>query len=55
MATAPALPRHVIDQLDAIRTQVRDIIPGGRDPERSHMAKDEAIRGIDRLLRAGRG
>ena len=49
MATI-TLPRDVADQLAAIRSSVADIIPGGRDPERSYMAKHEALRLLDRLV-----
>lgn len=48
MATV-ALPRDVTEQLASIRASVADIIPGGRDPERSYMAKHEALRLLDRL------
>ena len=48
MATV-VLPRDVADQLASIRASVADIIPGGRDPERSYMAKHEALRLLDRL------
>ena len=47
--TIAALPRHVADQLNKIRAYVADIIPGGRDPERSYIAKREALRLLDRL------
>ncbi|HLZ78822.1 MAG TPA: hypothetical protein VKQ09_05730 [Sphingomonas sp.] len=52
MSTAQ-LPAVVVAKLIEIRQEVRDIIPGGRDPERSYHAKDEALRGLNRLI--GRG
>lgn len=45
-----SLPDGYIDALVAIRSEVRSIIPGGRDPERSYHAKDAAVRGLDRLI-----
>jgi len=43
-------PALLKEQLTEIRAAVRSIIPGGRDPERSYHAKDEALRGLDRLI-----
>lgn len=44
------LPPSAVDQLTAIRDAVRTIIPGGRNPEASYHAKDEALRGLARLM-----
>jgi hypothetical protein len=44
------LPSATVDQLAAIREAVRSIIPGGRNPEASYHAKDEALRGLARLM-----
>ena len=47
---ANKLPPATVDQLTAIRDAMRTIIPGGRDPEASYHAKDEALRGLNRLI-----
>jgi len=47
---ASRLPTGAVDQLIAIRDAVRQIIPGGRTPETSYHHKDEALRGLNRLI-----
>jgi hypothetical protein len=44
------LPASTVAQLVDIRDAVRSIIPGGRNPEASYHAKDEALRGLARLI-----
>lgn len=48
---APARVVTVAD-LTELREHIRAIVPGGRNPEPSYMSKADALRIIDRVMRA---
>lgn len=49
MAIDSAL-RHILAELQQIRTDIGGIVPGGRDPEDGYISKRDALRRIDRLI-----